>query len=209
MNFNKVNNYIEDLYSAIGSLNKKTFINQTNTKDFIPVVDEDVARLLQLLIKVKMPMRILEIGTSIGYSTTSMAKTVQEYGGEITTIEFDEIVAYHAKENFIKAGVDNVIDLRIGDAREIIPNLTDTYDMIFQDVDKNLYPLLFNDCIRLLNKGGLLLAEDTLFPVLELDSKWWNLVEPIKEFNKLVIDCRQLESTILPIGDGVTVAIKL
>lgn len=209
MDFEKIDNYIRGLYKNEGILSKKNFINQTQAKNFIPIVDDDVARLLQLLIKIAKPMRILEIGTSIGYSTAAMAKAVKEYGGKVITIEYDEKVSYHAKENFVKAGVDEYIELKIGDAREIIPNLQCKFDLIFQDVDKKLYPLLFNDCLRLLKTGGLFIAEDTLFPVLDLDSKWFDLVEPIKQFNELIVNCTELDSTLLPIGDGVTVAVKI
>lgn len=208
MSFEKINSYIEQIYEQKTSLTKQEFINKTQLKDFIPVVDDDVARFLKLIIEITKPKRILEIGTSIGYSTTSMAQTVKEYGGRITTVEYDERVAKQASLNFINAGVEDVIELKIGDAKEIIPNLKEEFDLIFQDVDKRLYPVLFNDCVRILKTGGLLIAEDTLFPVLELDEKWHNLIEPIERFNQLVVNCPELNSTLLPIGDGVIVAVK-
>lgn len=203
-----INMYIEKLYEQKGEMNRREFINKTELKEFIPVVDDDVARFLKLIIEITKPKRILEIGTSIGYSAASMAYMVKEYGGRITTIEYDEKVAAQARKNFRSAGVQEVIDLKIGDAREIIPGLEEKYDLIFQDVDKRLYPLLFNDCLRLLNKGGLLLAEDTLFPVLDLEEKWHDLIEPIEEFNGMVVSCPHLDSTLLPIGDGVIIAVK-
>lgn len=208
MNIDKINAYINRLYAVKSRLTRQEWINNTNLKDFIPVIDDDVARFLKLMIQITKPMRILEIGTSIGYSAASMAQAVKEYGGKVTTIEFDEKVAEQAKLNFIHAGVDDVIDLRIGDAKEIIPNLNENYDIIFQDVDKRLYPLLFHDCLRILKPGGLLIAEDTLFPVLELEEKWHDLIDPIKQFNQLVVGCPEIESILLPIGDGVTVAVK-
>lgn len=208
MDFDKINLYIEQLYEPNAKLTKQEFINKTQLKDFIPVVDDDVARFLMLIIKIVKPKKILEIGTSIGYSTTSMAKIVKEYGGKIVTIEYDENVAKQAALNFSNAGVDDVIELRIGDAKEIIPRLNENFDLIFQDVDKRLYPILFNDCLGLIKNGGLLIAEDTLFPVLDLDKKWHHLIEPISEFNQLVVNCDMLDSTLLPIGDGLIVAVK-
>lgn len=164
--------------------------------------------ILQTWVKIIRAKNILEIGTSIGYSATSMAQIVKEFKGHITTIEYDKNVAEQAKENFIKSEVDDIIDIKIGDAKEIVPNLNKKYDLIFQDVDKRLYPILLEDCIKLLRPGGLLVAEDTLFPIIDLDHKWHYLIPSIEEFNKLVINDDRLESTILPIGDGVTIALK-
>lgn len=85
----KYQTYIEDLYGTNGSLKRKEFVNKTGWKDFVPVVDDDAARFLQLILQMKKPKNILEIGTSIGFSATSMALTARKYGGKITTIEFD------------------------------------------------------------------------------------------------------------------------
>lgn len=209
MDFDRINLYIKGLYEQNAELTRQEFVDKTQLKDFIPVIDDDVARFLKLIIQITKPKKILEIGTSIGYSTTSMAQIVKEYGGMITTIEYDEKVAAQAKLNFINAGVEDFIELKIGDAREIIPNIKEEFDLIFQDVDKKLYPLLFDDCLRILRLGGLLIAEDTLFPVLELEAKWHDLIKPIEQFNKLIVNCSELESTLLPIGDGVIIAVKL
>ncbi len=208
MDFQRVNTYIEALYEHNNQTNKAAFIQATQLKDFIPVVDDDVARLLQLLVRITRPRRILEIGTSIGYSTTSMAMMLKEYGGKITTVEFDAAVAAQARQNFLHAGVEHVIDVCIGDALEIVPALAPAYDMIFQDVDKKLYPRLLPDCLRLLRPGGLLIAEDTLFPALDLHPRWHDLIEPIHQFNQMVVNSPELDSTLLPIGDGVIVAVK-
>lgn len=208
MNYQLVQTYIEDLYKDKGQLTQKGFVQTTQMKDFIPVVDDDVARMLQFLIASHRPMHILEIGTSIGYSATSMAFMLKEYGGKITTIEYDKTVAKQAMENFERAGVADCIEVLIGDALDIVPKLDQAYDMIFQDVDKHLYPKLYEDCIRLLKPNGILLAEDTLFPVIDLEERWHDLIPPIKEFNQLVTTDPRMVSTLLPIGDGLIVATK-
>lgn len=217
MNLEKVNAYIESLYEN-RNLTKKQYTEATELKDFVPVVDDDVARMLQVLITLAKPQRILEIGTSVGFSTVSMAKAVKAYGGKITTIEFNAKVAEQAVNNFEREKVTDQIEIRIGDAHEIIPILTEEYDFIFQDVgDKELYATLFDDCVRLLKPGGLLVAEDTLFPVFDLgdmenssdiEAEWTKMSEALAKFNKKVADCPLLESTILPIGDGFTVAVR-
>ncbi len=208
MDIENVNGYINNLYSKTTKLSKDAYKNETALKDFTPTIDTEVARFLELVIDLVKPKKILEIGTSIGYSTTTMAKAIKGWHGKITTIEYDQTVARQAKENFKRAMVDDVIELREGDARTILPSLEGHYDLIFQDVDKNLYPELYEDCLRLLNARGVFIVDDTLFPIIDLGVKWKSLVPPIEKFNDMTIADQRVKSTILPIGDGVTVIIK-
>ena len=208
MEFEQITDYITNLYATKEDLTRKQYADRTELKDFIPTVDDDVARLLKLLLRLIHAKRVLEIGTSIGYSTTMMATALKEWQGKVVTIEYDERVARQAHLNFERAGVDMIIEQKTGDAREIVPQLSGEFDLIFLDVDKRLYAPLLTDCVRLLRRGGLLVAEDTLFPVLDLDPKWHYLIEPIETFNRLILEQPDLESTILPVGDGVTVALK-
>lgn len=209
MDFAKACAYIESLYKK-RKLTQKQYIKATALKKFGPVIDDDVARMLQVLITLLRPEKILEIGTSVGFSTVSMAKAVQPYGGKITTIEFDAKVAEQAIENFAREKVIDQIEVIIGDASEMVPLLNEEYDLIFQDVgDKRLYAALLDDCVRLLKPGGVLLAEDTLLPVTLLPVfKWAKMREALAAFNKKVAGCPLLESTLLPVGDGLTVAVK-
>jgi caffeoyl-CoA O-methyltransferase len=208
MNYETIHTYIETLYHQNQPSAKQTYINKSEISDFVPVIDDDVARMIALLISIKKPLHVLEIGTSIGYSSVAIAKTLQAYGGHLTTIEYDREVAAQAQALFRKSNVDQVISLSIGGARDILPDLQGPYDLIFQDADKHLYAPLFDECLRLLAPGGLFLAEDTLFPVIDLDKKWHDLIPPIEAFNQKVIQCPYLTSTILPIGDGLMIAQK-
>jgi predicted O-methyltransferase YrrM len=210
MNLKEASDYINRLYEKRG-INREEYIEFTELEKFGSIVDEDVSRTLQVLFRLARPQQVLEIGTSIGYSTVSMASIVKEYGGKIITIEYDENVAEHAIKNFKRFGVSENIDVKIGDAQEIIPQIeSEKFDVIFQDVgDKKLYSQLFDDCVRVLKPGGLLLAEDTLFPVMDRFKQHHNeLVISINEFNEMVANNPHLESTLLSIGDGLTVAIK-
>lgn len=201
--------YIEDLYRGKGTLRREKFVNQTSWKDFVPVIEDDSARFLKLILQMEKPKNILEIGTSIGFSAVSMALTAREYGGKITTIEFNKTAAEQAKLNFERFGVQNVIQIKFGDARQIVPSFSDgSFDFVFQDVDNRLYPVLLKDCIRILKTDGILIADDTLFPAMELGSKWKDQVEPIREFNRMIAAAPDLESTLLPVGDGMVVAVK-
>lgn len=210
MNLEEAGRYINHLYEKSG-VNREHYIESTELEKFGSIVDEDVSRALQVLFHLTCPQKVLEIGTSIGYSTVSMATVVKEYGGKITTIESDENVAEQAIKNFKRSGVAEVIEVKTGDAQEIVPQIEpDTFDAVFQDVgDKRLYSVLFEDCIRVLKPGGLLLAEDTLFPVMDrFKRNHKESVESINEFNWMVAGDPHLKSTILSIGDGLTVAIK-
>lgn len=210
MNLEEASHYINKLYEKRG-INRDKYIESTELKKFGSIIDEDVSRTLQVLFRITRPQKVLEIGTSIGYSTVSMASIVKEYGGKITTIEYDKNVAEQAIENFKRVGVAENIEVKVGDAQEIIPQLESSeFDAIFQDVgDKKLYPILLDDCLRILKQGGLLLAEDTLFPVMERFKQHHDeLVVAINRFNEMVASEPNLESTVLSIGDGLTVAIK-
>jgi len=201
--------YIEALYTSSTSLQRQQFIERTGWRDFVPVVDDDAARFLRVILHMQRPKKILEIGTSIGFSATSMALVARRYGGSIFTVEFDSGVAGQAQKNFEAAGVDDVVHLIHGDALEIVPGFPDeSFDMVFQDVDKRLYPTLLDDCIRVLKPGGVLIGDDALFPVMNLDEKWSDQVSPMDEFNQKVVSSPELESTLLPIGDGMMLAIK-
>ena len=209
MDLEKATLYIDALYEKRG-FSKKAYIEATELQEFGTVVDDDVSRMLYVLARLTRAQRILEIGTSIGYSTVSMAKAIRGYDGKILTIEYEQHIAQQAMKNFERAGVAQNIEVKIGDAREMIPRIREHFDLIFQDVgDKELYPLLFDDCVRLLKPGGLLLAEDTLFPVMGLGSRATRSVAPIQKFNEMVADSSALESAILPIGDGLTIAVKI
>jgi predicted O-methyltransferase YrrM len=214
INYEKAISYISTLYEN-DEASKANYIESTELKHFGIVVDSDVSRMMQLLIRLMRPQRILEIGTSIGYSTVSMANIAKEYGGKITTIEYNEQSAKQAIKNFKHAGVAELIEVIIGDATEIIPTLKESFDLIFQDVgDKMLYSVLLNDLVTLLKPGGVLLAEDSLLPCANLinsdfdQAKWDYAVEALDKFNKMIVQCPDLKSTLLPIGDGLTIGIK-
>ena len=211
MNENEVNAYIEGLYKK-NKLSQKQYSDETELEDYGVVIDDDVARMLQVLILASKPKKILEIGTSIGFSTVMMAKAIRLYGGSIVTIELDATVAEQAKLNFKRERVDDLIEVIVGDAQTIVTDMDPGFDLIFQDVgDKSLYPEMIDGCLRLLNIGGLLIAEDVLFPLYDF-SDGYNYLnqmrESLDEFNKIIVRHPKFESTLLPIGDGLMVAVK-
>ena len=208
MNFDDVSNYIQNLYKQKEVLTQKEYTFDMRVKDYIPTVDDETAAFLLLIIHLVKPKHILEIGTSVGFSTVSMALAAKPFGGKITTIEFDETVAAQAQENFEKSGTADSITLLHGDAAEILQQLQGSYDIIFQDVDKRLYSRLLPNCLRLLASDGLLLSDDALFPILDLDKRWENQIAPVRSYNELLMRTPELESVLLPVGDGLMLSRK-
>jgi predicted O-methyltransferase YrrM len=207
MGLDKFNQYIEGLYQG-RVVDRERYIADSTITEFVSVISEDTARLLQLLLHVTRAQRVLELGTSIGYSSAVMAQVVQNYGGKITTIDVDERVVEQARRNFQRLGVDETIQVMVGDVRALVPLLTGDFDLILIDADKHLYPQMLEPCVRLLRRGGILAIDDTLFPAMDLGPTAQHLIPPIEAFNQLILECDVLESTLLPIGDGLTIAIK-
>ncbi|MHA1934559.1 MAG: O-methyltransferase [Candidatus Thorarchaeota archaeon] len=201
--------YIAEIYSKTDKPAMKNFIEQTNLESFGPTIEDDIARLFKVLLKLIRPRRVIEIGMSIGFSTTSLALAVKDYDGLVTAIENDPDVVEYARKNFEREGVSNNIEIILGDATKILPEIkSESYDVVFQDSSKRLYPVMMKDCFRILRKGGLFLADDTLMPTMKPKDEWNVSLSALDDFNRTLTELN-IESTILPIGEGCTVAVKL
>ncbi len=179
----------------------------------VPIVQPETAQLLSVLCAVKRPLRILEVGCAIGYSAILMSEFLEE-GGTITTLEWDADTAEIARENIKKAGLENVINVICNDAKEVIPTLTAEYDIVFLDGPKAHYIYMLNDCIRLLKKGGLLIADNVLYKGMTADDEHVirrkiTIVKRLRRFISAQMQRNELKTVVLPLGDGVTVAVKL
>ncbi|UCE10291.1 MAG: O-methyltransferase [Candidatus Thorarchaeota archaeon] len=207
--YKKAMEYIERIYEEQDDPKRLDYVARVSRNDFGSPITDEAARLFKTLIHLVRPKRILEIGTSIGFSTTSMALAARTYGGRITTLEIDSSWAEITKNIFSREGVSDVIDIIVGDASETIKDFEDeTFDIVFQDSAKPLYPVMLDDCIRVLRKGGLFLVDNTLFPVRSPKEKWSDSLSKIHDFNEMLLKM-PVQSTILPIGTGCTVAVKL
>ncbi len=201
--------YIADLYDGEYSPTVSEYVEFLGVEEFEPVIEDEMAHLFKFLLKLAKPMKVLEIGMSIGYSTTSMALAVKDYGGRVTALEINENIVPTARRAFKHYNVEDVIDIRIGDANEIIRTLeSESFDVVFQDASKRLYPVMLEDCVRVLKKGGLFLIDDTLFPVMKERQDWSDSTKAIHDFNQDIL-ASGVFSTLLPIGEGCTVAVKL
>lgn len=178
----------------------------------VPIVQPETAQFLEFLTFLKRPLRILEVGCAIGYSAVLMARGLTA-GGSVTTIECDPEAAEKARGNIEKAGFSDRINVLEGDAKQILPTLSGEYDMIFLDGPKAHYIYMLNDCVRLMKEGGVLVADNVLYKGMTADPEHVvrrkiTIVKRLRHFIAAQLQHPELHAAVLPLGDGVTVAVK-
>ena len=163
---------------------------------------------LQFIVEMLQPKRVLEIGTFTGYSAICLAKALPE-GGRLTTIEANREYEDLIRKYFDKAQVTDRIDLIFGDAKQVIPNLQDGFDLVFIDADKISYPVYYDLVIEKVNLGGFILADNVLWEgkVLNTNTKERD-TQAIITFNNKVQDDPRVENVLLPIRDGLMMVRK-
>jgi predicted O-methyltransferase YrrM len=171
-----------------------------------PSIGPEVGQFLGLLIRLIQAKRVLEFGTSLGYSAIWLGEALRTTGGRLISIEREEELYRQAQKNLAAAGLSDVVELVLGDARTVVETLEGPFDLIFQDSDKRLYPVLLEKCIELTRDYGLIVADDALFKPLGRPDP---VSEPIHLYNQKVFSDERLYSTLLPVGDGVILSVKL
>ena len=167
-------------------------------------------RLLSLISKIINPTNILEIGTYTGYSTLCLCEGLKE-NGEIHTIDINEELISIQNKYFNRSNYRNKIHQHLGNALEIIPKLDNKFDLIFLDADKNNYPSYLEIVVDKLKIGGVLLSDNVLWNgkiLNEISSKDVSS-KAIDEYNKKLNKCKNMESVILPVRDGLTISRKV
>ncbi len=174
----------------------------------IPIVGPAVGSILHQLALMINAKTVFELGSAIGYSTIWWARAVGE-GGRVVYTDGDRKNAEEARRYFDRAGVNKQISIKTGDALELLSEEKQQYDIIFNDVDKEAYPRVFKLALPRLRKGGLLVTDNVLWKgkVVEENSSD-KRTAAIQEFNRLLYASPELFTTILPIRDGVAIAVK-
>ena len=182
--------------------------------DRVPIIRRDMQSFMRMLLAVKQPKRILEVGTAVGFSTLLMC----EYGPKdlkIVTIENYEKRIPVAKDNFRRAGRESQITLLEGDAGEILKTLTGTFDMIFMDAAKGQYIHFLPEVLRLLKKGGLLVSDNVLQDGDIIESRFAvtrrnrTIYSRMRDYLWQLKHMKEFETAVLTVGDGVTISTKL
>ena len=174
----------------------------------VPIVGPAVARVLQQLALMINAKTVFELGSAIGYSTIWWAQAVGEKGRVIYT-DGDSKNADRARRYFDRAGVSNRISLHTGDALEVLSEQKEQFDIIFNDVDKEDYPRVLRLVSPRLRKGGLFVTDNVLWSgrVAQKNPKEAQ-TKAILEFNRQLYKSEDFFTTILPIRDGLAVALK-
>jgi predicted O-methyltransferase YrrM len=174
----------------------------------IPIVGPLVGRVLYQLALMHNAKTVFELGSAIGYSTIWWARAVGEHGRVIYT-DGDRKNADEARGYFERAGVASRILIKVGDALEFLSEQKQSFDIIFCDVDKEDYPRALRLAVPRLRKGGLLVADNVLWSGKVAEKKAHDAsTKAILEFNHLLYNSTELLTTILPIRDGIAVAVK-
>lgn len=188
-------------------------IEKEALSDHVPIIRKEMGNLLKVLIALRQPQRILEVGTAVGYSSILMSENMPE-NCHITTIENYEKRIPIAKENFVRAGKQDRITLLEGDAMEILPTLSGTYDMIFMDAAKGQYVNFLPEILRLLPTGGLLISDNVLQEGDIVESRYGvtrrnrTIHTRMREYIYMLTHSDQLITSVVPIGDGITLSVK-
>ena len=182
------------------------------SKKKIPILYPESALFLEQLILLTRPKRVLEIGTAIAYSSIRMARQLRKKG-IIHTIEKSDDNIKLAAEFVKRSGYDDKIKIIKGDALNLLPSMSKKYDLIFLDADKEDYKRLFEYSVILLKKGGIIFIDNLLWhgytASKEVPKEFKTSTKLIREFNKLFTSQANLKTSILPIGDGIGLGIKI
>ena len=183
-------------------------VKEKALENHIPILMDDTLEKIEEILQEEKPKRILEIGTAVGYSASMFAKSTDE-DCIIDTIEIDEERAKEAEENIKKIGVAERINIMVGNAVDILPTLTSTYDIVFIDAAKGKYPIFLENAIRLIKDGGIILADNILYKGYVMSDynahKQRTAVRNLREYIKEITENDKCESEILEIGDGLAI----
>jgi predicted O-methyltransferase YrrM len=199
-------NCIDEEPSLLAALNRKACTDLLRSR---MIAGHLQGRVLKMFVRIQQPKRILEIGTYTGYATLCLAEGLPE-GGEIHTIEIDDEMEDFIRNQFKQSVLKDKIHLHIGDALELIPQLKGLFDMVFIDADKRDYCKYYESVFDKVKKGGIILADNTLWSgkILEQPHPNDRQTIGILRFNEMIAKDTRIEKVILPLRDGLTIIYK-
>lgn len=189
--------------------NTLNIIKQKALNEHIPIIMDDTLEVIGKILEKIKPTKVLEIGTAVGYSAICFSKFLSK-NGRIDTIERDEERIKEAKINIKDMNLEDKIRIFEGDAVEILPTLNEKYDMVFIDAAKGKYPFFLKEALRMLNKNGIIFADNILYKGYVMSDynkhKQRTAVRNLREYIKEVTENENLETEILQVGDGLAIS---
>lgn len=178
----------------------------------VPIVQKETAKFLEFMVTMKKPLRILELGTAIGFSSILMYEAAGTKP-EIITIERDSNMIELAKANLNRFGLQEKIKIEEGDCLEVLEKLQEPFDLIFMDAGKGHYNHFLEHCLRLLKSDGVIIADNVLFRGMVASKELVKrrkitIVKRMKSYLDLVSNNDDLVTSVIPMGDGIAVTTR-
>lgn len=210
INYEYINEYIRSTIKPNSGLLAQ--LEEYAAQNHVPIIQPEVAALMKVLGNMHKPLRILEVGTAIGYSAMLFSGFLKP-GGKIDTIERNEQMLEQARKNIKAAGLQDTINVIAGDALEVLECLDKEYDMIFLDAAKGQYSEFLEQSKRMLVAGGLLVSDNVLYKgMIATDElvvrRKKTIVTRMRSFLKELCRDEGFETSIIPIGDGVALSYR-
>lgn len=189
-------------------------IEKEAIETYVPIIRKEMQQFLKLLLSIKKPEKILEVGTAVGFSAILMAE-YDPVPCRITTIENYEKRIPIARENFLRAGKEEQITLLEGDAADILKTLEGPYDFIFMDAAKGQYIHFMPDILRLLSRDGVLVSDNVLQDGDIIESRFAvtrrnrTIHKRMRDYLYELTHNDELTTAVIPIGDGITVSTRI
>lgn len=188
-------------------------IKEDALKNHVPILQDESLALILMILNLKKPNKILEVGTAVGYSAINFSKYLTGEDSKIKTIEINENMVNIANKNIKDMGLESKIEVVHADATKYLEILDEEnkYDVVFIDAAKGQYLVFLKEAIRLIKNGGVIIADNVLFKGRVLsdynEHKHRTATNRLRTYLKLIEEDQRLESTLVKIGDGVAISI--
>jgi len=174
----------------------------------VPIADREVARFIEITARITAARKALEIGMAIGYSVVHLARGMGEQGRVVTIDPSDEMI--NAATGYLKrAGLLDRVEIKRGKALEVMPNLDETFDLLFIDAVKEEYSQYLDLGLPRLRTGGVVIVDNLLWGGRVASDDTESSTVALREFNPYFMDHPQLIAEVLPVGDGLGYAVKI
>jgi predicted O-methyltransferase YrrM len=202
----RVENYLHQILPESDALMQR--LEAYADEHDVPIIGPLAGSFLFAIAKLIQAKNVLEGGTAIGYSAIWLARAIAEWNGKITTLEINPKTAEIARKNLKDAGVQNRVEVVVGESLDLFKKLDGPFDLCFIDIDKHQYRTFLDAVLPKMRMGGVILVDNVLWSGKVAEEKRDETTEHVRKFNDYVMKHPQLQSVIVPLRDGILVSIK-